>query len=77
MGKRAGRKLTRELKIANPHLVARKEILREIEAGEPLRHIAERVSEKWPMTRSTALRLVTKEFDIVAKDWMDLDAQAV
>jgi len=73
MGKRQGRKLTREMKIAHPEIVAKKEILSGIEAGEPLKHIADRIRERYPVGRDRALRLVTAEFDAVSKDWMDLD----
>ena len=75
MGRREGRRLTREVKIAKPQLVARKDILEGIEAGEPLKHIADRVRVKYPMGRDKALRIVTAEFDVMAKGGLDLDAE--
>ena len=74
MGKRAGRRLTREIKIGNPLVVVKGEIRKGIEAGEPLKHIADRIRMKCPMGKDRAIRMVMAEFDVVAKDWMNLAA---
>ena len=63
MGKRKGRKLTRKDKIADPRIVCRKEILKGIEAGESLYHIADRIKEKYPINKDKALEMVMAEFD--------------
>ena len=76
MGRRAGRRLTRKDKIANPQIVVKRERLKGIEAGEPLQHIADRIRTKCPIGRDKALKIVTAEFDVVAKDWMDVEAQS-
>ena len=74
MGKRAGRRLTREFKIGNPLVVVKGEIHKGIEAGEALKHIADRIRMKCPIGKDRALRMVMAEFDVVAKDWMNLAA---
>ena len=68
MGKRAGRKLTREAKIANPEIVCRKEIVKGIEAGESLYRIADRIKEKYPINKDQVLKMVMAEFDVVATE---------
>jgi hypothetical protein len=72
MGRRAGRRLTRELKIQHPGIAVKSEIGRAIEAGEPLSHIADRIRKRIPIGKDKALKMVTTEFDAVAKDWMTL-----
>jgi hypothetical protein len=76
MGKRAGRKLTREAKIANPQIFLKREIGKGIESGAPLKNIAYLISTKFHIQKQMALKMVMAEYDIIAKDWMDLDAQA-
>jgi len=74
MGKRAGRRLTREVKVGNPLVVVKGEILKGIEAGEPLKHIADRIRRRCPIGKDRALKMVLEEFDVVAKGWIDLAA---
>jgi len=76
MGRRAGRRLTREFKIANPQVVVKREIVKGIEAGESPRHIADRIRMKCPIDKDRALRMVMAEFDVVDQDWKNLDADA-
>jgi len=76
MGKRAGRKLTRAVKITNPQIFLKKEIGKGIESGAPLKTVAYLIATKFHIQKQMALKMVMAEFDVVAKDWMDLDAQA-
>ena len=80
MGKRAGRKLTREAKMQFRHKdggqapkVVKREILKGIEAGEPLNHIADRIRTKFPIRKDKALKMVMTEFDVMAKDWIVIE----
>lgn len=77
MGKRAGRKLTRAIKIQRPDIIAKREILKGIEAGEPLNHIADRIGTHFPIGKDKALKMVMTEFDVVAKDWMNIREDVV
>ena len=71
MGKRAGRKVTREVKIANPQIFLKKEIGKGIESGMPLKNVAYLISTKFHIQKQMALKMVMAQFDDIAKDWMD------
>ena len=75
MGKRVGRKLTREVKAQMRQDAINSVIGVGLKGGEPFQNIARYISMDFHIDKNKALSMVMAESKVMAKSWLDLDAQ--